>query len=270
MSLSVDGVFNKTMKMFSKRIANLPETYSADNPAGSPTNPWPIEGFSRILFQVTDGETNYKALQVGLTRRLTNRVQGQVSYTLSDTTLRGVNTHWYTPSKARGADDRGPSLNHMRHKLAVSGGFQLPWGVNLSTVIIANSGPAYRIYAATDLDGDSLTYEDRPDGLPMNQGGIESQENLDIINEFRRSWGLSEVTMDELAKRYPYFNVDLRVSKLVPLGRGANIELIAEMFNLFNRTNFNSPNGVLISPAFLTVSSAADPFEMQLAVRLLF
>jgi hypothetical protein len=121
-----------------------------------------------------------------------------------------------------------------------------------------------------DLDGDSLSGYDRPEGLALNQGGTRSQGNLDIIHAFRRGRNLSEVTLDQLAKRYPYFEMDVRVSRAIPLGGTREIELMAEAFNLTNRTNFGSPNGNLSSPAFLNVSSAGRPFEMQLGARFKF
>ena len=97
---------------------------------------------------------------------------------------------------------------------------------------------------------------DRPEGLALNQGGTRSQANLDIVNAFRRARNLSEVTLDQLAKRYPYFEIDLRVTKILTLGGERRLELMAEAFNATNRTNFGTPNGNLSAPTFLTVSSA--------------
>jgi len=78
------------------------------------------------------------------------------------------------------------------------------------------------------------------------------------------------VTLDQLAKRYPYFEIDVRVTKILSLGGSRRLELMAEAFNLTNRTNFGNPNGTMTSPAFLTVSSAGSPFEMQLGARIRF
>jgi hypothetical protein len=56
----------------------------------------------------------------------------------------------------------------------------------------------------------------------------------------------------------------------VPLSAGAAIELRAEIFNLFNTSNFGAPNGTAGSAAFGTITSALDPRVAQLAVKMLF
>jgi hypothetical protein len=144
------------------------------------------------------------------------------------------------------------------------------WGIQVGAIVRASSGARYALNAGVDLDGDSMSAYDRPAGLALNQGGTRSQENLDIVNAFRRSRNLPEVTLDQLAKRYPYFEMDVRVTKVVSLGGQRRLELMAEAFNVTNRTNFSTPNGNLSSPAFLTVSSAGSPLEMQLGARFRF
>ena len=74
---------------------------------------------------------------------------------------------------------------------------------------------------AIDLDGDGTTIGDRPAGLALNQGGIASQSNLDIINAFRQGRGLFTVTLDQLSQRYNYLDVDARLTKIVKLGGAA-------------------------------------------------
>ena len=44
----------------------------------------------------------------------------------------------------------------------------------------------------------------------------------------------------------------------------------AEAFNLFNRTNYNNPNGSYPSATFGAITSAGDPRIVQLALRLGF
>jgi hypothetical protein len=269
-SVNVDAIYSHSLKNFAYRIANLPANYSATCRAGTACAPWPTPGFGRITLNVTNGRTRYHALQVGVNHR-TSRLTGQLSYTLSESLLRGANAHYFYPARADRPDlDRGPSLADLRHQLAFSVMGQTVWGVRLGAIVKASSGAPFGITAGVDLDGDSLAGFDRPEGLALNQGGIRSQENLEIINTFRRTRNLSEVTIDQLAKRYPYFELDLRVSRPVPLGGGRQLELLAEAFNVTNRVNFGTPNGNLSSPGFLTVSSAGRPFEMQLGVRIQF
>ena len=120
-----------------------------------------------------------------------------------------------------------------------------------------------------DLDGDGTSIEDRPEGLALNQGGNASEENLAIVNAFRQSRNLPTVTLDQLGTKYGYVNVDVRLTKIFKFGT-SSIEAMAEVFNLFNRTNFNAPNGTLTSATFLQVSSAADSREAQFGIRFRF
>jgi hypothetical protein len=268
-ALSVDAVYSHSLKNFQKRVLNLPDSFSASNPAGTAANPYKY-GFGQILQQMTDGRTRYAGLHVGLTKRMSSRYQAQVSYALSRALLRGANTHFYTPSKAIGGVDRGPTLNDMRHKLSVAGVVQMPFGIHASTIVVANSAAPYRLVAGADLDGDGTSIEDRPAGLALNQGGRASQANLDIINAFRATRGLPAVTLDQLGQKYGYFSVDLRLSKSFTLGRGMSLEVLGEAFNLFNRVNFSSPNGTITSRTFLVVSSADARREMQFGAKLKF
>ena len=67
-----------------------------------------------------------------------------------------------------------------------------------------------------------------------------------------------------------YRNVDLAVSRRVPVSAGSSIELRAEAFNLLNTPPLGNPNGVAGTAAFGTITTAGDPRVIQLAVKYLF
>ena len=269
LALSIDGVYSHSLHDFEKRVLNLPASFSAANPAGTFANPY-LYGFGQILEQVSDGQTWYDALQVGLNKRLSHRIQGQVSYTYSHAIQLGADAHFYTPSQAIGGLDRGPTLNDMRHKVSIAAIGTLPWGLQLSTIIVGNTAPPYSIVAGFDLDGDGTTCCDRPPGLGLNQGGYASQNNLNAINSFRSTYALPLITANQLGHNYGFINFDARLEKTVRLGEHRSLELMAEMFNLFNHPNFGSPNGTAISSTFLTLSSASPSRETQFGARFRF
>ncbi len=67
------------------------------------------------------------------------------------------------------------------------------------------------------------------------------------------------------------WQMDLAASKRFGLPwRSSNFEFRAEFFNLFNRTNFRSPNGNRSSAAFGTITSTYDPRIIQFALKLNF
>lgn len=268
--LKVDGVYSHSLHDFERRIINLPQSFSISNPAGTAANPY-LYGFGQIQAQVTDGMTWYSALQAGLTHRLSHRLQGQVSYTWSHAIQLGADAHYLTPSNPFGID-RGPTLNDMRHKLAIAAIGTLPWGLQLSTIIVGNTAPPFNIVAGFDLYGDGTTCCARPQGLGINQGGFASQNNLDAVNNFRTIYGLglAPVTAAQLGHIYAFVNFDMRLTKTFRLGEHRSLELMAEEFNLFNHPNFDAPNGTAISSTFLSLSSAEPSREAQFGARFSF
>ncbi|HET9316314.1 MAG TPA: hypothetical protein VFQ51_12045 [Vicinamibacteria bacterium] len=60
------------------------------------------------------------------------------------------------------------------------------------------------------------------------------------------------------------------ISKRFDVWKGGTAALRAEVFNLFNHTNFRDVNNSLTSPGFGTVTSADDPRIVQLGVKLSF
>jgi hypothetical protein len=69
-----------------------------------------------------------------------------------------------------------------------------------------------------------------------------------------------------------YFDTDMSLVKDFPLLRreSSKVEIRADFFNLFNRTNFNSPNASSSSSAFGLITAAGDAREVQAALRLDF
>jgi hypothetical protein len=67
-----------------------------------------------------------------------------------------------------------------------------------------------------------------------------------------------------------YRNVDVALSRRLPVAGRTAVELRAEVFNLINTPPLANPNGVAGSAAFGTIASAGDPRVVQLAVKLVF
>lgn len=67
-----------------------------------------------------------------------------------------------------------------------------------------------------------------------------------------------------------YGNLDLTLMRRVPLSGARALELRAEVFNVTNRPHFMTPNTVVGSAAFGTITAAGDPRVTQLALKYLF
>jgi hypothetical protein len=151
----------------------------------------------------------------------------------------------------------GRSRSDERHRIVFTGVFKLPYHFTLSPVIEYGSGQPWTQRLGYDYNGDGKN-SDRPTGV-------------------------GRFTMDGPS----YKNVNLRVTKAFPLPRRNSIDLIAEVFNLFNTTNFdvasidgalnlNGPTilspatALLANPNYGKYSATLPPRELQIGVRWTF
>ena len=64
--------------------------------------------------------------------------------------------------------------------------------------------------------------------------------------------------------------MDLALSKQVSVGSSSRVEIRLEAFNLFNRTNFQAPNGNKSSGGFGTITSTYDARQLQIGAKFLW
>jgi hypothetical protein len=128
-----------------------------------------------------------------------------------------------------------------RHKIVIAGVLDSPWknkilsGFQLSPIIRYNSPHPFNLLAGTNVNNDRHSTNDRPPGAGRNTGIGPN-----------------------------YFDVDMRLSRGIRLSDKANLQLMLEGFNIFNRTNYASVNNVVgvIGPPFdLHGSSALSPSQ---------
>ena len=67
-----------------------------------------------------------------------------------------------------------------------------------------------------------------------------------------------------------FANVDFALAKTWRLGAATELEFRWEVFNLFNRANFDLPSRIFGTPNFGRIFSAKNPREMQFGARLAF
>jgi hypothetical protein len=122
-------------------------------------------------------------------------------------------------------------------------------GVFLTGTVNANSGNRYNITTGKDDNLDS-NINDRPPGTPRN-----SEDGPRMLT------------------------FDFNISKAFFLGgtanggagsSRANVNLFANMYNAFNRTNYGTPSGVMTSPFFGKPYSARNAREVEVGLRFQF
>ncbi len=65
-------------------------------------------------------------------------------------------------------------------------------------------------------------------------------------------------------------NLDISLSKKIPINEKVNAQFRAEFFNFLNTPNFGQPNIFFGTPGFGRILSARDAREVQFGVKLLF
>jgi hypothetical protein len=242
-----------------------------------------VAGTSSTLLQYTSfAETWYHGLVTSLEKRFQARHHLKVSYTLSkaeDTTTdfqgtfvpqqngRGRNPNDLTglPIGFDPMAERGPSTQDQRHRLVLSGFMSAPAGVNVSGIVTVGSGRPYSILAGSDLNGDGDGGTFPPDRARTNP----ADESTSV--------GRNSGTTPSQA------TVHMRVSKDFPLSGRSRVELLFEVFNLLNRTNYiessntsstfvfgpgSYPNNPL--PTFGQYTQAGPPRQAQVGLRIVF
>ena len=137
--------------------------------------------------------------------------------------------------------ERGLSTFDQRHKIVIAGVLESPWksrilsGFQLSPIIRYNSPHPFNLLAGTNVNNDRHSTTDRPPGAGRNTGIGPN-----------------------------YFAFDMRLARRFKITEKATLQVIAEGFNIFNRTNFGSVNnvvGVIAPPFNLQGSSALSPSQ---------
>jgi hypothetical protein len=237
-----------------------------------------IAGTSASVLQYTGfGETWYRGLVIEVERRFSDRMQLLASYTLSkaEDTSSDFQSVFLPQSLGGGRDpadpdglpigfdpltERGPSFQDQRHRFVASGFFVAPGDVQIAAIVQAASGAPFNILAGADLNGDG-------DG-----GAFPSDRARRDPADPASSVGRHAGRLDAEA------TVDLRVSKRVPAGARAHVDVVVEVFNLFNRSNFTEVNNIFGTGAFPDAplatfgqpTVAGPPRQVQIGVRVGF
>jgi hypothetical protein len=182
----------------------------------------------------------------------------RVSYTLSKTMDDVGNFFFSAPQNNFDIrDDLGLSDNDQRHRLVISGTLEAP-----QTRSDACSGRFLRGFQLSYI----FTYASR---LPFNIL-TGNDRNFDTNNNDRPA-GVGRNT----GRGFNFASLDLRLSRRFQFTEHIRLEVLAEGFNILNRSNFSIPNntfgtGITPLPSFGQPTSAFDPRQFQLGLRLSF
>ncbi len=231
-SISADLVGARGNGLLRSIDANYP---NLDDPARARPNP----NFQRITIVETKGNSWYTGLQVGIEKRLSQRHTYTVAYTLSETE-RDTEDFNFFPVDNRFYDlERGPASNDARHRVSAAFSVQLPWDVQVGTLIAARSKLPYNVTTGADDNRDTQT-NDRPAGVGRND-----------------------------ARGATLFQADLRLTKGIRISR-MQLELIGEVFNITNQKNWTNFTGDQRAATFGKPTGGEATRQVQLGVRVDF
>jgi hypothetical protein len=264
-TLTMDAIHSRTLKQMRVNDINAPAPFIRTTPgqtlsaaAADATRPFgtTYQGIRTRKVVVIENTTssNYDALDLGLLRRLSDRLQFEAHYVyasaLTDSMFFGeADTGVPNLFGVDARLDRGPSDFHQRHRFVANGLVELPFQSQLSFVTTLASGLPINAITGVDNNGDGYTI-DRPVGLGRNSFRAPMQASFDL----------------SLARRFQ-------------LRENVRMELRAEAFNLTNHSNYIKLNNIYGNTAaplatFLAPQSGlqnSDPGrQFQFGARLIF
>jgi hypothetical protein len=227
LGLNVEGVLINYRHIPYRFRAN-PFVDANGNGVVDPTETRRFPEFGNFRLWYGNGSADYQGVNLSARARLSDRFEIQGFYTYSETNgnvLAGADEFRITSAgyqADQGGSRRDVSVNPLdpqcgqcfgpldtdaRHRLTLSAVYRANWGINVSGMFRYRSATPYTKFVAADLNGDGFAY-DLPPRTAVNSGRGASFSQL-----------------------------DLRIGKEFRFAGEYSVELIAEVFNVFNEKN---------------------------------
>ncbi len=237
--------------------------------AGYPLGPGFFVPFSDVNQQESSGASIYHALTVNLRKRYGNHYQFLASYTWSHAIDDSTDLQTLlNPQDNRRPDlERGNSTFDLRHRFVFSAVFESPFSRNdagawrkvfadfvIAPIFEASSGRPFSVLTGRDSNLDFSPFSDRPTVVPVGTAGSFTSPFLEGVafapptvcpstsTALTGSDGCTGTLGRNTFQRPMTWNLDLRVARKIHFDERWNLELIADMFNLFNRFNVGDVN----------------------------
>jgi hypothetical protein len=183
---------------------------------------------------------NYESLVINLTKRFSNHFQVFANYIWSQNkdngaSERDTDTYFGQQDPINLNIDYGRNGLDITHQFKAAGVYELPWGFEVSSSVIAHTGVPFPLYIAQDLNGDEVSDLGHNNDRPT------------YTNAAGKTFLLGRYPFDQPG----YFEWDGRIQKDVRLHEQLHVVFSGDFFNLTNRGNVysnpNNPNTATIS-----------------------
>jgi hypothetical protein len=261
--------------------------------------------FNSVDTQKSDAASWYNALTINLNKRFSRHFELLSSYTWSHSIDDGTDLQ----STLEPADSRFPyfersnSVNDQRHRWVTSGVFQTSphksgdslWTSAMSDFTVAplvevSSGRPFNVITSEDTRLDLGASQIRPSVVPVGTAGATTSPYIHNVAFVQATTCLTNAGQPFTGPVTPplgcignlgrnhftmpmFFQFDMRVAKGISFGERLRLDLIADMFNLFNHTNILAVNQLCDPSAGTTCpagqpSAAYDARQFQFALKL--
>jgi hypothetical protein len=209
-----------------------------------------ISPFGSVNAQVSDGNSNYNAMNIDLKKRFSRNFQFLASYTWSHSIddSSDLQTLLLPQDNRNFGAERANSLFDQRHRFVFSAVFASPqrWrsgdGLHkfladfmLAPIFEISSGRPFNILSNQDTNNDQSNQTDRPAVLPGGTLCVPGATGCTplITNGVFSTGSLGR----NMGITHTFSSLDMRLTRALRLGERVRLDIIAEGFNLFNRFN---------------------------------
>jgi hypothetical protein len=226
-----------------------------------------VPQLGRIEVQSAVSRSRYDGLNLSYRRRLSKHFSLNSSYVLSRAlAYNGSAAAFYNPPfdsfNYLAPTDLGPTPSDSTHRGVISGIFDLPWGILLSTTMQAESARPYNPTQGIDVNGQGQP----PDSqhailLKSSPSDYAATANMSA-GELRAclAAGNCLIAGFDSLRGAPYFQWDIRAGKRIRFGERAGLEVFFQGFDITDRANFGGNyNNNIRSSTFQTPNGFMTP-----------
>ena len=298
--LEIAYVGSKGTKLLTARDINQPQPSVL--PPGLPVVPRPDPRFDDIDIIESRANSSYHSFQARFQQRFSRGLAALASYTWSKSLDDASNFFTSTgdanfPQNSYDLrSERGRSNFDVRHRLSFSYTYDLPfghgrqyladngWVTTLLSgwqtfgILTLQSGAPFTVALLSEIDNS---------GTGRSLLGFGANDRPNVVRNPTLSNPTPERWFDTTAFVFPapgtfgnagrnildgpgYQNFNASLVKRTAITERLNLQLRAEVFNLFNHPNFGFPDNFLGSPSFGRITTARDPRHIQFGAKLVF
>ncbi|MEO8255815.1 MAG: TonB-dependent receptor [Acidobacteriota bacterium] len=207
------------------------------------------------------GRSDYHGLQMNFSKRMTNRWQGSLTYTLSGIwdqdpqPLSGLTAVPFPVVQDLGGE-RSLAEGDQRHRLVFNGIWQVSHGFQVSGLYFYGSGQRSQIVCGCDARGLQIDSVDR-----LRNAAAAARVGQPVGSIIPRESFVGQ----------PIHRVDLRLQQRVPLGGQRSISGFVDIFNAFDRANYGTyelrENNAAFGQPLASTNLSYAPRTLQVGFR---